>query len=139
MQPVPKAGLQGRSHEDSNCNPALLAAAFAAQPANALVLVDFATGVGSLNTSSPTELGRISRDGVPSDWSSQKAFPGTLNAATAYRYQLATISFAPNATQDVYYQISIDDPSAVMFGAAYLDSFKPREPGDQLSGRSGRD
>lgn len=101
---------------------ALAAMTIAAAPAQALVLVsDSATFVAG----DATQLGRLSRDGVPADWSADKPFPGELNVGTTYQYHTLAISFAANATQDVYYQISIDDNAAGTFTAAYDGSYNP--------------
>ncbi len=68
-----------------------------------------------------TQSGRISRDGVPSDWSGPKVFPGVLNPATRYSYELFTLNVGPYS----FIQINFDDPSAAFFVSAYLGSFNP--------------
>jgi len=90
-----------------------------ATSASAVVLVD--TGIQTLLSTDPTTLGRISRNGVPSDWSASKAFPGDINATTSYHYQLVTI----HVMNTPFIQVSIDEPGVVFFAAAYLDSFVP--------------
>src|SRR6478609_3658643 len=70
---------------------ALVAVAAAATPAQALVIASDISA--TFSAADPTQLGRLSRDGVPSDWSTSKAFPGVINAGTSYRYQALTINF----------------------------------------------
>jgi len=83
----------------------------------------FDSGVIALSAGSPTQLGRISRDGIISDWSSPKVFPGTINPATSYHYEnyLVPIQYFP------FIQISFDDVSgqANTFASAYLNSYNP--------------
>jgi hypothetical protein len=68
-----------------------------------------------------TEFGRLSRDGVPSDWASTKRFPGVTGAPTARAYDLFTVNAGPYP----YLQIVLDDPAAALFASAYLGAFTP--------------
>ena len=68
-----------------------------------------------------TQLGRLFRDGVPSDWSGPKIFPGVINPATRYSYELFTLNAGPYS----FIQINFDDPAAAFFISAYLGSFNP--------------
>ena len=86
---------------------------------------DVGFGTVTLSSGSATQLGRLSRDGFQSDWSTQKAFPGVINAGTGYAYQTVAFAFAPNATHDVYYEISIDDESPYTFVSAYNGAYDP--------------
>ena len=43
------------------------------------------TNTVSLLSTDPTQLGRLSRNGVPQDWSGQEPFPGVIN----YRYDVS--------------------------------------------------
>ena len=81
------------------------------------------SGAVALTPSDPIQLGRLSRSGVPSDWSSQKAFPGVLNPNTSYRYTTLVIPTSPFP----YLQISVDDlsGSGILFASAYLNSYRP--------------
>ena len=63
----------------------------------------------SLSFSDPTQSGRLSRNGVPSVWTSAKPFPGTLNAGTSYHFRTITIPAATIALAP-FLQISMDDP-----------------------------
>jgi hypothetical protein len=63
-----------------------------------------------------TQFGRISRDGVPSDWSRPKSFPGVIGAPTDRAYEVITVNSGPFP----YLQILFDDSTASLFDAAYL-------------------
>ena len=76
----------------------------------------------------PTQLGRISRDGVPSDWSGPKSFPGVINIGISYHYR--TLDLDLNALEagfsyGGYIQIEFDSIPATTFLSAYLDSYSP--------------
>lgn len=90
----------------------------AAMPAQASVILD--TGVVTFSADG-TQFGRISRDGVASNWAEQKAFPGVFGAPAARAYDLFIID------SDVFpfLQISLDDPLARLFVSAYLGAFTP--------------
>ncbi|MEO8367884.1 MAG: PEP-CTERM sorting domain-containing protein [Candidatus Solibacter sp.] len=90
---------------------------FSARLANAAVL--YSSDV-SIFGSDPTQLGRLSRNGVPQDWSGQEAYPGIINPATSYHYKTVSI-FVPNWLP--FLQISLDSNSANIFGSAYDTSY----------------
>jgi hypothetical protein len=81
------------------------------------------SGITALKTTDPTQLGRLSRSGIPSDWSSQKAFPGALNTNTSYHYETFVIPSSPFP----YLQISFYDftNAGNTFESAYLNSYNP--------------
>ena len=56
-----------------------------ASQANALVILNTSS---TLLISDPTQLGRMTRNGVASDWSASKAFPGVTNPGVTYNYQV---------------------------------------------------
>jgi PEP-CTERM motif len=85
--------------------------------AQAIPLLDVTT---SLNANDPTQLGRLTRDGVPSDWSMQSAFPGVLNPNVAYAYRTFTLNVQTTSFIQVLVDSSID-----LFVSAYLDSYQP--------------
>jgi hypothetical protein len=95
------------------------ALAGSALAAHAVILLD--TGMTSLNSGDPTELGRLSRSGVASDWSAVKAFPGVINTGTSYHYRNYDVSVGLNN----YVQVSIDDADAVIFTSAYAPVYNP--------------
>ena len=94
---------------------------------------DLATFSGTISSSDPTQQGRISRDGVPSDWSSSKAFPGEINTGTTYWYHEYTL----NVGVTPYIQVTIDSLSANTFLAAFLGSYDPTNVGSTYLGDAG--
>jgi hypothetical protein len=90
----------------------------AASSAQASLILD--TGLVSF---SPTgnQFGRISRDGNSAIWGVAKTFPGVIGAPTTRGYETFTIHNFDRS----YIQISLDDPDAVLFDAAYLNIFSP--------------
>jgi MYXO-CTERM domain-containing protein len=99
----------------------LLALALGAT-AHAQVVLDVTS---ALTTSDPTQLGRLSRNGVTQDWSgSEGAFPGIINSTTAYRYHTYVVD---SATMDLgpFAQIIFDSTSANTFVSAYYTSYVP--------------
>jgi hypothetical protein len=82
----------------------------------------------SLDSSDPTQLGRLSRSGVPSSWASQKAFPGVLNPTTVYHYttyDLDLSALESSYTYGGYLQITFDSVSLNTFLSAYSGSYNP--------------
>jgi hypothetical protein len=90
--------------------------------AQALPLFDI---TGALSLSDPTQLGRLSRNGIPQDWSGGEPFPGVLNTGTTYHYQafLVNVGLAP------FIQISIDSASVNTFFSAYDTAYLPNAAG----------
>ncbi len=89
--------------------------------ASATTITTFTSAIG---TGSPTQMGRLSRSGVPSDWSAPKEFPGTINPTTTYHFTTFTFTaadllFAP------YIQIDVDSLISSTFFSAYLNSYNP--------------
>jgi PEP-CTERM motif-containing protein len=64
---------------------------------------------------------RLSRNGESSTWGTVKSFPGTIGDPTPRAYEL----FSVNSGIYRFLQISLDDPFALLFVAAYLNSFDP--------------
>ncbi len=96
----------------------LLGALLLASVAQADLLTTFTTSIAA---NDPTQLGRISRNGIPSDWSSVKAFPGTINPTTTYNYHTYTV----NSGATPYIFITMDSVAANTFASAYLPSYNP--------------
>jgi len=90
--------------------------------AQALPLLDV---TDALSLTDPTQMGRLSRDGVPSDWSAAKAFPGVINTTTAYHYHayLIDVGLAP------FIQIIMDSNSVNLFVSAYDTTYAPNSAG----------
>lgn len=82
----------------------------------------------AITSSDPVQFGRLTRARPPSDWSAPTPFPGFINTTVAYQYQTVSAFFAPNALQDVYYEITVDDPDAVIFASAYNGTYNPAAP-----------
>jgi hypothetical protein len=98
------------------------------------------TGSGTIAAGDPVEIGRVTRDSVASTWAAPKSFPG-LNDLDPHFYDLVTVSFAPNASQNVFYEISwrndtnltTESPHLV----AYVNSFNPASVGTNYLGDRG--
>ena len=87
----------------------------------------------SLVSTDSTQLGRLTRTGVASDWSASKAFPSAINPAVTYHYK----TFAVSAGTTDFVQIELDDPNGVFFASAYLDSYNPGSPAINYLGDAG--
>jgi hypothetical protein len=87
----------------------------------------------SLVSTDPTQLGRLNRNGVVSDWSTAKPFPGVLNPTTSYHYHtyIVPVLNAP------FIQISIDDDLVSTFASAYLNSYNPASLSSNYLGDAG--
>jgi hypothetical protein len=83
--------------------------------------VIFDSEVTALSPTDPTQFGRISRDGVVSDWSTPKTFPGTINPTTPYTYQ----TFSVFDQSFKYVQVTFDSVAVDTFSAAYLGTYDP--------------
>jgi hypothetical protein len=84
--------------------------------------VIFDSGLVALTGTDPTQLGRISRNGVISDWSTPKPFPGIINPTTSYHYHVYDIA-VPNYLP--FIQISIDSTLTNVFASAYQTTYVP--------------
>ncbi len=88
-----------------------------------------------LTSSDPTQVGRLFRSGVASDWSTVKAYPGVSGASTLH---YKTYSFVASAFTDApFVQISIDDPSSAIFVSTYLTSYDPNHKDVNYFGDAG--
>ncbi len=70
---------------------------------------------------SGTQFGRIARNGIPSDWSGPKPFPGVTGAPTSRAFEVFTV----NSGNFPFLQISFSDPTVSFFDSAYLNSYNP--------------
>lgn len=111
-------------------------AASAAGLANATPVFSTST---SLTAADPTQSGRISRDNIISDWSSQKAYPGAVAGTFHYKTFDIDLTALEAGYQDYgqYVQISIDSTSTNTFLAAYIDSYNPANLATNYLGDSG--
>lgn len=87
--------------------------------ANADVLY---TNTVTLLSTDPTQLGRLSRNDIVSDWSAPKAFPGTINATTSYHYEAISVQVPSGLS---FLQITIDSNNGDIFAAVYDTSYNP--------------
>ena len=76
---------------------------------------------GALTAEDPVQLGRLSRNGVPQDWSGTEQVPGVINASTQYHFQLYRVT----VRNTPFVQISVDSVSATTFFSAYDTSYDP--------------
>lgn len=87
------------------------------------------TGTLNIAPTDPVQLGRLSRNNVPQDWSGSEAFPGFINTTTSYRYTTLTLNLSALQSGFVSYgqflQINFDSPSPNTFLAAYLNTYSP--------------
>jgi hypothetical protein len=86
--------------------------------AQADLLTTFTT---SISAADPTQLGRISRNGIPSDWSAPKPFPGIINPSTVYNYH----TYSVNSGVTPFIFITIDSVPGNTFASAYFPSYLP--------------
>jgi hypothetical protein len=87
--------------------------------AQAAVLYDATV---SLANTDPTQLGRLSRDGITPDWSFDKDFPGVFTPTTSYHYRTFSV-FVPGWFS--FLQISIDSNNGDILGSVYDTSYNP--------------
>src|SRR5262249_5390941 len=80
---------------------------------------------GALTLEDPTQLGRLSRNGVPQDWASDEPFPGVINATTAYHY----LTYLANVAMTPFIQILFDSVSPNTFVSASDTSYLPNSAG----------
>src|SRR5215471_2532427 len=79
----------------------------------------------ALALTDPTQLGRMSRNGVPSDWSVAKAFQGVINTGITYHYK----TYLVNPGVASFIQISEFDNFAGVFVSAYDTAYLPNSAG----------
>jgi len=108
----------------------LLAAAALALASSFAHATDIWTGDLSVTSSDPTQLGRVSRNGIPQDWSGGEAWPGVINTSTSYHYEVLDLNIAAleaslGLTYGSYLQITVDSASTNTFVAGYLNSYDP--------------
>src|SRR5260370_11693536 len=93
---------------------------------------------GSLTAADPTQLGRLSRNGVPQDWSGGEAYPGVINTGVSYYYHTYVLSAASLALTP-FLQISIFDQLNLpnTFVSAYAASYNPNNKAPNWFGNAG--
>lgn len=80
----------------------------------------------ALSATDATQMGRLSRSGVPSVWTATKAYPGLISPTTAFLYKTYTFD-ASTFAGGPYLQIDFfDENNAVnTFISAYANSYNP--------------
>ena len=68
-----------------------------------------------------TQLGRLSRNGIPQDWTGGELYPGEINLTTTYGYE----TFAVDVMGYPYIQITVDSVATTLFASAYENSYSP--------------
>jgi hypothetical protein len=97
----------------------LLLAGFAC---SATTLLDTSS---ALTLTDPTQMGRLSRNGIPQDWAGSELFPGVINTATLYHYTVFSLNVGSNA----FIQVDFDSVSANTFVSAYRGAYLPNSGG----------
>jgi hypothetical protein len=92
-------------------------------------------------TTDPTQLGRLSRNAIPQDWSGTEAYPGEINTTTTYHYTTFTIA-ASVVALGPFMQISLFDLGPVasqgnIFVSAYVNSYLPASKSTNWLGDAG--
>jgi hypothetical protein len=100
--------------------------------ARATVVVDVSSAI---TLTDPTQLGRLSRNGIVQDWTNTEPFPGVINTTTSYHYHTFVVN-PFTASLGPFMQITFDSLSANTFVSAYYTSYVPDSP---LSGNFGFD
>ena len=90
--------------------------------AHAATIFDITT---ALTLASPTQTGRLSRNGIPQDWTGAEIYPGVLNTTTTYHY----MTFSVNVGLATFIQIDMDSTPANTFASAYLSAYLPDSAG----------
>jgi hypothetical protein len=94
----------------------------AAGPARAATILDVS---GALAAADPTQLGRLSRNGILQDWVGSEPFPGVINTTTLYHYH----AYVVNVGTTPYVQVNFDSISVNTFVAAYDTAYLPNSAG----------
>lgn len=103
----------------------LLAVPLAGLPASARA-EEISTFTSVIAGASPTQQGRLSRNGIQQDWLGTETYPGIINPGVTYQYQ--TFTFASSLfTGAPYVEISFfDTQSGVnLFSSAYAGAYNP--------------
>lgn len=80
-----------------------------------------------------TQMGRLSRNGVPQDWGGSEAFPGVINGGIQYFYYAYFI----NVGNTPFIQIDFDSNSPNTFVSAYQTSYNPSSKNTNWLGDEG--
>jgi PEP-CTERM motif len=87
------------------------------------------SGPISITDADPTQLGRLSRNAIPQDWTDGEPFPGVINPTTSYHYTTLDLDLtaleASYTDYGGYIQIDFDSTPSTTFLSAYLNSYSP--------------
>jgi hypothetical protein len=111
----------------------LLTLSLALPPVHADVLLDMTDHLTAANS---TQLGRLSRNGVPQDWAGTELYPGAINPGTTYHYK----TYAVNVGSTRYVQIFLDasgNAAGGVFSSVYLTSYDPNNKATNWKGDAG--
>jgi hypothetical protein len=98
------------------------------------------TSTVALSGADAVQQGRLSRNGVPQDWSGSEPFSGVINTGLSYHYRTFTLdmdTLLAGLTPAPYLQISVDSLSTTTFFSAYLDSYDPLNKATNWLGDAG--
>lgn len=92
----------------------------------------------TVTSSSRTQLGRLSRNGVPQTWTGQEPFSGVVNPAVTYYYNTYVLNYA-NFVPNNFVEISFTDTNGAngVFMSAYLNSYDPTNKSRNWLGDAG--
>ena len=96
------------------------------------------TDVMTIGAGDPTQLGRLSRNGVPSDWSGLATFPGVINTTTSYHYTVLDLNLAAlefPLAYDAYIQVDVDSSLYNDFPVGIPELLQSAQSGGELFGR----
>ena len=86
------------------------------------------SGTMQLTATDASQLGRMTRNNVASDWLAPKVYPGASSMASTFRYTALTLDLgsfaaASGVVYAPYIQVSIDSTSVNTFFSAYATSY----------------
>jgi|ERR1017187_188556 hypothetical protein len=86
----------------------------------------------SLSASDPTQLGRLSRNGIPSMWTIPEPFPGVFSPTLSFHYHAYNVfdgfPTSPRTHSEVtsrFVQITLKSATTSLFASAYVDAYTP--------------
>ena len=91
---------------------------------------------GALSLGDPTQMGRLSRNGIAQDWTGTETFPGVINTGVTYHYEVIDIPAAEIALTP-FIQITVDSVSTNTFFSAYNGSYDPTNKATNWLGDAG--
>jgi len=105
--------------------------------AHATIIFD---GTATISAGDPTQLGRLSRNGVAQDWTGSEPFPDVINTATSYHYTTIDLDLSSLEAGYVFggfLQIEFFASAPFTFLSAYLGSYDPTNKATNWLGDGG--